>query len=427
MGVDEKKRVRVIGAGFSGLTSAYYLQKAGFQVEVFEKSKSFGGLIQTLKTPYGLVETAANAFMNSRLLQEMAKEIGASLLPARREARKRFIFRNRPRRFPVDFLEIFAILKFFFKIIFSRQSLLPKPFESIREWGGRTLSKSLSFYTIETALQGIYAGQPNNMSATLILKNIFSIKPDKKGVKIVRGSVAPAGGMAEFTEKLFLYLQKQGVEFSFGQAFQEKSLGSFVPTLITIPAYEAAQLLEHDEPALSTGLRQIDYLPIITANVFLKSDAKCLQGFGCLFPPQEENLVLGVLFNHWIFEGRVKNAISENWILGGARVKNKKEFLSMSDHDVLNLILAQRGRLFRKRDQNTMSSVLGSLLDVKITRWERAFPHYTIELERLLRHLQPTKKNIFLHGNYLGQLGLTKLLEKSAQMPELIAEQSARP
>jgi oxygen-dependent protoporphyrinogen oxidase len=114
----------------------------------------------------------------------------------------------------------------------------------------------------------------------------------------------------------------------------------------------------------------------------------------------------------------VKEALSEAWILGGARVHDRKDFLAMSDHQVLNTLLEKRKLLFKEQSRNILSDVL----DVKITRWERAFPHYTVQLESLLQNLNSNPRNIFLHGNYLGQLGLTKILSQSAQLAEQLAK-----
>ena len=42
-----KKRIAVVGAGIAGLTCAYELQRAGFEVHVFEKEAWVGGRMAT--------------------------------------------------------------------------------------------------------------------------------------------------------------------------------------------------------------------------------------------------------------------------------------------------------------------------------------------------------------------------------------------
>src|ERR1700704_4581526 len=114
--------VKVIGAGFSGLVTAYYLVKAGFKVQVVEKSARVGGLIRTIQTPQGPVETAANGIRNSVRLEAMCADLGVPLQTTRREARARFIFRGEPKRFPLSGPEV---LKLGFRFAASASSLRP--------------------------------------------------------------------------------------------------------------------------------------------------------------------------------------------------------------------------------------------------------------------------------------------------------------
>lgn len=48
-------RIAVIGSGFSGLSAACYLAKAGHEVDVFEKNSTIGGRARQLKTDNGYV------------------------------------------------------------------------------------------------------------------------------------------------------------------------------------------------------------------------------------------------------------------------------------------------------------------------------------------------------------------------------------
>ena len=98
-------QIKVVGAGFSGLATAYYLVKEGCKVQVVEKNSRPGGLIRTIETKHGPVETAANGIRNSVRLEAMCTDIGVPLIPTRREARARFIFRGQPKRFPLSAAE----------------------------------------------------------------------------------------------------------------------------------------------------------------------------------------------------------------------------------------------------------------------------------------------------------------------------------
>lgn len=402
-----QQKVRIYGAGFSGLTCAYYLVKAGLSVEIIEKSSRSGGMLSTLKTPYGIVETAANALLNSEHLEALAKEIGLTLLVPMKESKSRFVFRGGPSRFPVRFNELFSLARFIFKMIFMKNSLKPQPLESLDAWGARTLGSELSHYTIETALQGIYAGNPQKLSASLVLKNLFN----RTRTKTSKGSRAPLSGLTELIDKLQIYLKSNGVHFSFNE--QSKILEEVsLPTVFALPAYETSNLLSTLEPELADNLMKVKYLPIITANIFFGEKSACLKGYGCLFAPEESSLVLGVLLNDCIFEGRALNAVSENWIMGGAFVEDRKEFLAKSNEEILEMVLTKR-RLIQPTEVN-------EVLDSKITRWERAFPAYEVDLEILLPKFLPKNKSIYLHGNYLGELGLTKILERSSALAKQI-------
>ena len=103
------KPITVVGAGFSGLVTAYLLSKAGRAVRVVEKSSRAGGLIRTIKTEHGLIEAAANGILNSARVEAICADIGVPLLPARREARKRFIYRGRPRQIPLSPFEALRV------------------------------------------------------------------------------------------------------------------------------------------------------------------------------------------------------------------------------------------------------------------------------------------------------------------------------
>src|SRR5678815_723275 len=102
--------ITVIGAGFSGLVTAYHLVTGGLPqrcpVRVIDVATRPGGLIQTERTQNGLIERAANGIVSSEDMLSMCERIGVRLETTLPQARNRYIFRDgKPRRWPLGLTE----------------------------------------------------------------------------------------------------------------------------------------------------------------------------------------------------------------------------------------------------------------------------------------------------------------------------------
>ena len=402
-----KKRVAIIGAGFSGLNCAYWLTKKGVEVRFFEENPDVGGLIHTHRGSFGLAETAANGILANAELEAMAKDIGVELQETRKESRRRYIFRNgKPRRWPLTLVETLVFI--FTKLVFVfRRS--PYENESVREWGVRVLGRPMTNWLLGPALQGIYAGDIAKMSATLILGRFYGQKiplHDKPQTGTLRGTVSTTGGLGEIIIKLTRWLETHNVviERNHKQSDPETLCTQFDHVVIATSATSAAKLLTSVDSDIAQALAKIEVMPVVTTTAIfphLTSDSGWIRGFGCLFPPSEGYSVRGVLSNTHIFEGRsVDKTLSETWIFNG-------QALELSDAAIKSNIVQMRERLTGKRLQP---------LDLKITRWSHAIPHYTLDLEKDLKLISEPidrlfyDKKISLVGNYLGSLGLGRLL-----------------
>ena len=398
--------ITVVGAGFSGLTTAYFLTKNGFKVRLLEKSDRAGGLIRTIRTEHGLVETAANGLLSSARAEAMCADIGVPLIVTLREGRRRVIYRGRPRQVPLTFGDMLVASG---HAAANLAKFSPRPFESIGNWSRRVLGNGATNYLLSPALGGIYAGDPDQLSASLIFgkarlpDHLDTTKPAKGKL---HGTVAPPNGMQQLIDGLVDYLRKHGVEFVLNYDDQPEVAPQ---TIICLSAAAAAKYLEPVAPEVSQALSQIEMLSIATVTCFYPPDAATLRGFGCLFPRDQGFRARGVLFNDYIFEGRGP-AHAESWIFGGAL---DADVVNLTDEEFAQTIAVERERFYRRRDET---------LEMRVTRWPNALPHYTIELERMLTTLPPPPPNIHLVGNYLGRIGLAKILERSA----FVAEQVVR-
>ena len=149
-------------------------------------------------------------------------------------------------------------------------------------------------------------------------------------------------------------------------------------------------------------------LSLVTLTSFYGGEAAKLNGFGCLFPRDQGFRARGVLFNNSIFEGRGPT-YSETWIFGGALDPN---VINLSDEEFSELIAGERKRFYGQNDEP---------LVLYINRWPHAIPHYSIELEKILTTLPAPPPNVALVGNYLGRIGLAKLIERAAAVAEQIS------
>ncbi len=149
----------------------------------------------------------------------------------------------------------------------------------------------------------------------------------------------------------------------------------------------------------------------MSVTLFFDKSQKDFQGFGCLIPRGFNIKALGILMNSFIFQGRAKK-YNETWIFGGV---HEDELLKLSDEEVLTKITEERFQILGHKE---------NLLDYRIYRWKQALPYYDLQLEEVLRELQEMvpPSNIYLHGNYLGGLGLSKILERSENLAEEISK-----
>ena len=396
--------ITVVGAGFSGLTTAYFLTKHGARVRILEKSSRAGGLIETIATEHGIVEKAANGILSSAKLEAMAADIDVPLIKTRREGRKRFIYRGRPKQIPLTIGEILGIGS---RLFVHAASLKPRAFESIDQWGRRIAGAAATDYLLTPALGGIYAGDPKRLSAGLIsgkavLPDHLRTNRPEKGTQ--HGTVTAPRGMQQLTDGLQAWLERAGVEFVFN-ADLDQGPSSDAPTAICLSANAAGNYLAKAAPELMERLNRIEMLSLVTATVFYSTDAKSVEGFGCLFARDQGFRARGVLFNNSIFAGRGP-AHSETWIFGGAL---DPDVIELTDEQFRDLIAVERAKFYGQRDEP---------LAFYVNRRPKAIPHYTIELEQILTALPRPPKNIALVGNYLGRIGLAKLIERAAVVAE---------
>src|SRR5215211_6132898 len=259
-----KREVTIVGAGIAGMLAAYALDKQGYEVTLLEERERAGGLIQTVRTDYGMAERAAHSLLATDAVVELCSELGVELAEVRKESRARFIVRDgRLRRFPLRPAEALTALG---RAAFARAGG-PADSLDLGSWGRRHLGDAAVDYLLSPFVSGVYGALPAELGVEAAFPTL-SVAPGRtllgtmlgrafrpagngrgatnghaSGAKRARKErkrmVAPRLGMGDLTERLERRLEERlGGRFLKGVSVREVPDAPNV--VISTPAYAAA-------------------------------------------------------------------------------------------------------------------------------------------------------------------------------------------
>jgi oxygen-dependent protoporphyrinogen oxidase len=166
--------VAIIGGGITGLTAAFYLQRNGIPVTVYEASGRVGGVIQSLREDGYLAEFGPNTILEtSPKVGQLIRDAGlqAQRLDPAPEAEARYVVRyRRPIAMPASLLGFLSTALFTTK---AKLAVLREPFvparrdakeESIADFVLRRLGREFLDHAIDALVAGVYAGDPYKLS-----------------------------------------------------------------------------------------------------------------------------------------------------------------------------------------------------------------------------------------------------------------------
>jgi len=399
------KKVSIVGGGFAGLTLALRLAQKNFEVHLYEKDSRLGGLLGTEITANGPAEQAANALLATPRAEALWQELNLPVVKPLESAKSRYIFRGKMKRWPLSFFEtatfVFRMLPFF---IFGKARYKPQAGQTLAQWGRQHLGAPATEFLLEPAMQGIYASSAQDLSASLILAALFSPTREK-----YKGMLTGPQGMQDLVNALEKKLRDLKVHLHLGVDATALELDGLV--VIATSASTAAQVLQKRSPSLANLLAGIQMKSLLSINLFFKQGPTFPSGFGCLIPQKLGLQSLGVLFNSFIFAGR-DTTYNETWILADSK---DRSFSALPDSEILKKVAQERMQILNSGE---------ALIDYRIHRWPQALPAYNVELENILKKLETENRpeGLYLHGNYLSGIGLSKILERSDALAEEIGK-----
>ncbi|MCS7054261.1 MAG: protoporphyrinogen oxidase, partial [Ignavibacterium sp.] len=364
MNSSSSKKVVVIGAGISGLTSAYLLTKKGFDITVLEKKADVGGSIETVVENGFLFDRGPNSALETTpIIAQLVEELNLKdeLLYANKEANKRYILRdgvlNPLPMNPKDFItsKLFstkAKLRLFLEPFISRSN--DGYYQSVAEFVTRRLGKEFLDYAINPFVAGVYAGRPEDLSVKSAFPKLYALEEEYGGIFIgtIRSirkrkkraekskqsakmisfrngmitlpkAIANSLGENVITNANVRSIIKSGDKYKVTYDINNSTEEIFCDGILsTVPAFVAGNLLSNFDAKIKYHCDAIYYPPVLV--YFLayekKSIGQTLDGFGFLIPEKEKKSFLGALWSSIIFPNRAgENFATFTLFIGGSR------------------------------------------------------------------------------------------------------------
>jgi len=461
-------RIAIIGAGISGLATAYALEQlaagAGLAVEtvVLEKEDRTGGKIWSIREEGFLCEWGPNGFLDNKpMTLELCDRLGVRerLLRSDDNARKRFIYSEGAlHRLPENgpaFLRS-NLISWPGKGRLACEMFIPPrrdgSDETLAAFARRRLGEEALDKLIAPMVSGIFAGDPETMSLKSCFPRIHQLEQEYGGLikamvklakkkkaeikagKAVASAAGPGGVLTSFVAGI-----QELTDSTAGAVAGEVRTGAAVDAIVrrdggfelrladgttleaevvvsAAPAHALAAMVDGLDGAMAALLREIPYasMNVVCFGYEREKIARDLDGFGYLIPKKEGKAILGTLWDSSIFPNRApQGRVLLRSMMGGA---TNPGAIDLAESEV------------KRRVMIDLKEIMGIAAEpdfVRIFRHQRAIPQYTAGHSRRLLALDErlaASAGLFLTGNAFFGIGLNDCVHSSNQIATRVVE-----
>lgn len=446
----------VIGAGLTGLTTAFHLIKGGKRVLLIEEKDRIGGQIATHKSKGYTFESGPNTgAVSNPEVAELFQMLGSKckMEVARASAKRRLILKG-GKFHPLPTGPISAIttplftLKDKFRILgepFRKKGTNPD--ESVGELTLRRLGKSFLDYAVDPFVSGIYAGDPMVLVTKYALPKLYALEYNHGS--FIKGAIAKAkeiktereksatkevfsvtGGLENLLialkdeikeENILLECKSVNIEqdgkgwkVNFnknGESFHIKT--EYVVT--TVPAYRLPEIIPFADKEKVNSIASLKYASLMQVSVGLKENPDPdFIAFGGLIPCKEKEDVLGILYPYQCFSGRAPKGKSLfSVFIGGLK---KPYMLEKSDEEILELTKDILKRTMQYDEKFPLEHF-------KIFRHYKVIPQYDKDSGRRLAYiadLQEEYPHLTIAGNLKDGIGMADRIRQGTEIAKSI-------
>jgi len=453
------KPVAIIGAGITGLTAGFYLQRKGVPVTLYEAGERVGGAIQSIRENGYLAEFGPNTILEtSPRVTQLVIDAGLAsrrLDPSPRVSARYVVRYARPIAMPGSPLGFFTTKLF---TAGAKLALLREPFvparrdgkeESVAEFVLRRLGQEFLDHAIDALVAGVYAGDPYKLSVpqafpklgqlearygSLIKGQIFGARERKRRGEIAKDR-APKFSFDEGLQVLPETLRER-----LGESVR---LNTTVTRLTQTPAGWALDLRERGQPARAehsavvyagtafklaelevqsaaplsfAPLGEIRYPPVASVVLgFRREDvAHPCAGFGMLIPKVEGFKILGTIFSSSLFPNRAPAGhLTLTSYVGGER---NPDLASLPPDELFAITCA---------DLRVLLGVRGKPTFQHCVFYPRAIPQYNVGYGRfreLMAGMEQKARGLFFAGHYRDGISLSDTIVSGSKVADRAGE-----
>jgi len=423
----------IIGAGISGLSSAYFLSKTNKDFLIFESSKYLGGTIKSKKIKNFVCEIGPNTvLMNNESVKKIIEENGLLnkiIYPNEKKNKNRYVLVNdNLAKIPTSIYEFLfsKILSLKSKIFLIFESLVPRHNKNVTvsDFIKKRFGNEVHDNIIEPFLTGIYAGDTSKMSARHCLKLLWSLEQNYGSVTMglfkekfkKTNSFNFPNGLGELIKTLSVNLKEEirlntsVIKISkYGKLYKIKTNDNRIYTcknvISTVPAFTLSKFLF--DRKLSLELKKIDYSPIDVFHFGLKKKniRDKVNGFGLLTKKNDKKSFLGILFNSSIFSQLAPRGYELFTVLvGGQRDRN---LCKIEPKLLQDIILKELNQLINHSGPVYMSNHY---------RWKKGIPQYNLKYDYIEDHIKSfldKNTNFYINSNFYRGISVSDCISKS--------------